>query len=117
MGFIDAIYNDNGKTIIMDYKTSKSSEITNEYRLQLAIYSLLYLEEHKVMPHRAGIYFLKDKEIFIDVDKHLIDHARFEVEQIHLLTQTEHIKEFPKKPGPLCKWKTGHCDFYEICFC
>jgi len=42
--------------------------------------------------------------------------ARFEVEQIHASTASDDIRDYPMRPSPLCKWRTGQCDFYDICF-
>ena len=66
-GYIDAIEKFNDEIRIMDYKTSSSFDI-EEHRLQLAIYALLYQELHGELPHKAGIYFLKDKPKVIKVD-------------------------------------------------
>ena len=119
-GFLDTIEEVDGYVRIMDYKTSKSSRISPEYRLQLAIYALLYHDKHKKLPDEVGIYFLKDPttlhEQTIRVDEDLIRDAASMVEQIHSLTQSESIKDYPKKPGPLCKWSSGQCDFYEKCY-
>ena len=121
-GFIDYIeeYQDTkgeNKIALMDYKTSKSSKMTDNYKLQLAIYALLYEQKHGSKPHRVGIVFLKSgKEVCLDVDQELVDFAKFEIEQIHFATQTKDIKEYPMKPSPLCRWSTGQCDFYQQCF-
>lgn len=113
-GIIDAIEDYEGKIRIMDYKTSSHSN-EEEYRLQLAIYTLLYFEKHGKMPDKAGIYFLKDRPKYIDVDESLLELARREIELIHKHTQSDHIKEYPRSPSRLCKWSTGQCDFYDVC--
>jgi CRISPR/Cas system-associated exonuclease Cas4 (RecB family) len=113
-GFIDAIENRNGTIRVMDYKTNKSFKI-RDHTLQLAIYSLLYLEKHGEMPHQVGIYFLKDKEQVMNVDKKLVDLARKEVSAIHLLTKTDHVDDYPRRVTPLCKWSTGQCEHYDVC--
>ena len=118
-GFIDAIEQFQGETRLMDYKTSKKFDVTNEYRLQLAIYAMLYEEKHGEKPHKVGIYFLKDTgkhEYLIDVDEDLIKLAKLEVEMIHLNTQSLKVEDYPKNITPLCKWSTGQCDFYSPCF-
>ncbi|MDD5253813.1 MAG: PD-(D/E)XK nuclease family protein [Candidatus Nanoarchaeia archaeon] len=112
-GYIDAVYDEEG--IIVDYKTSNKEYITPEYKLQLALYSLLYLEKYGKMPSKAGINFLRFGEEFIDVDKALIDYAKSEVKKIHELTQSDDVKDYPKCQGALCKWGNGECDFYQIC--
>ncbi|MEM4246930.1 MAG: PD-(D/E)XK nuclease family protein [Candidatus Woesearchaeota archaeon] len=113
-GIIDAIENYDGQVRIMDYKTSSHSN-EEEYRLQLAIYTLLYNEKHGRLPDKAGIYFLKDRPKFIDVDESLLELARKEISLIHNLTKTTNINDYPRKPGRLCKWSTGQCDFFDIC--
>jgi putative RecB family exonuclease len=115
-GFIDAIHEIDGKVKLVDYKTSKGFEISPEYKLQLGIYALLYNEHHNRLPDEAAIFFLKSEEKLLAVNKELLDFAKFEIEQIHASTDTEKLDNYPLKPGPLCKWKTGQCDFYEKCF-
>ncbi|MEM3154551.1 MAG: PD-(D/E)XK nuclease family protein [Candidatus Woesearchaeota archaeon] len=114
-GIIDAIeQNGDGTVRLMDYKTS-ASENLNEHLLQLGIYSLLYYDKHGVMPKQAGVYFLNGKETCIEVDEELIEMAKKEIAHVHASTQTEDINHYPKKPGPLCKYSTGKCPFYDVC--
>ncbi len=113
-GIIDAIENYDGQVRIMDYKTSNHSN-EEEYRLQLAIYTLLYYEKHGKLPDKAGIYFLKDRPKFIDVDQSLLELARTEIALMHRLTQSDHIRDYQRSPSKLCKWSTGQCDFYHVC--
>ncbi len=113
-GIIDAIECYDGQVRIMDYKTSSHSD-EEEYRLQLAIYTLLYHEKHGKLPDKAGIYFLKDRPKFIDVDQSLLELARREIGLIHARTQSDKIKDYPRSPSRLCKWSTGQCDFFDIC--
>jgi RecB family exonuclease len=113
-GIIDAIETYDGQIRIMDYKTSSHSD-EEEYRLQLAIYTLLYHEKHGRLPDKAGIYFLKDRPKFIDVDESLLELARREIQLIHKHTQSEKVIDYPRNPSRLCKWSTGQCDFYEVC--
>ncbi len=115
-GFIDAIHKLDGKTVVLDYKTSKRTHISSEYRLQLAIYALLYEEKHGKKPDFVGIDFLKSIEQVLPVDDELISHARFEIEQIHASTKSDSAIDYPQRPSPLCKWRTGQCDFYDVCF-
>jgi RecB family exonuclease len=113
-GIIDAIENYDGQVRIMDYKTSSHSD-EEEYRLQLAIYTLLYHEKHGKLPDKAGIYFLKDRPKFIDVDQSLLELARREIGLIHSHTQSNKIRDYPRSPGRLCRWSTGQCDFFDTC--
>ena len=115
-GFIDAIHTIDNEIVLMDYKTSKRTEISPEYKLQLAIYALLYKEKHGIIPKKVGLDFLKGSEMFLDVDDELLEMAKTEVENIHINTESEEINDFPQHIGPLCKWRDGHCDFYGLCF-
>lgn len=111
-GFIDAIETDGGQVCIMDYKTSTSLEVSDEQRLQLAIYSLLYKTKHGRMPDKAGIYFLRHKPKYLSVDEQLLSEARHAIELVHEKTRTETMDEYAQKTGPLC----NYCDFYANCF-
>ncbi|MFP4524719.1 MAG: RecB family exonuclease [Candidatus Woesearchaeota archaeon] len=115
-GYIDYIHEVDGNTLVMDYKTSKRDHISDEYKLQLAIYALLYEEKHGVKPDYVGIDFLKSIEKMLPVDDELLQHARFELEQIHASTGSDHLEDYPMRPSPLCKWRTGQCDYYDLCF-
>lgn len=114
-GFIDAIEsNGDGTVRLMDYKTSSNQDL-NEHMLQLAIYSLLYSEKHGQLPKHVGCYFLKGTESTVEVDEALLEMAKKEIQKIHLCTTSKDIKDYPRSPGPLCKWSTGQCEYYHIC--
>lgn len=114
-GIIDVIEQYGAETRVMDYKTSNHSNI-EEYKLQLAIYSLLFFEKHKKLPDKVGIYFLKDNRTkFLNVDQELLDFAKREIELIHQNTLSKEKKFYPKHISSLCKWSTGQCDFYDVC--
>lgn len=110
-GFIDAIEKGD-KVVLMDYKTSKRNVITDDYRLQLGIYALLYLRRHQQLPEEVGIHFLRHDRQTMQVNDQLLLDAQFEIEQVHSLTQTKDIRDYPKKEGPLCNW----CGYYNECF-
>jgi ATP-dependent helicase/DNAse subunit B len=115
-GFIDVVEHVDGEIKVLDYKTSGSFDISDNYELQLAIYALLYSEKHGKMPNKLSIWFLKDKEKIIEMDEKLIEKAIKEIEDIHNKTETSHIDNYPKQTSGLCKWRTGKCDFYDECF-
>ena len=115
-GFIDVIEIIDGEIKVLDYKTSGSFEITDDYELQLAIYALLYRERHGKLPHKVSIWFLKDKEKVIEVDEKLVQKALEQIEDIHIKTLSDSFEDYPKKVSSLCRWRTGQCDFYEQCF-
>ncbi len=111
-GYIDAIHEHDNEVHIRDYKTSKHPVITEEYRLQLAIYALLYHKTHGRVPDSVGIFFLKHGEQRMAVNDELLRQADLEVRWVHERTQTDNIVDYPKKPSPLC----NYCDFYDYCF-
>jgi CRISPR/Cas system-associated exonuclease Cas4 (RecB family) len=111
-GFIDAIEEIDDIVRIIDYKTSASNDISSEYRLQLAIYALLYNEKHGRLPQKVGINFLRDVEKFLDVDDELIEHAKREIAMVHRKTLSDSKGDYPLIPQPLCRW----CDFFNLCF-
>jgi len=114
-GFIDAIHE--GEEIkIVDYKTGKRFEINGEIRRQMGIYALLYKEKNGVVPNKAVVNFLKFGEKEIEIDDALLDDAKKICFDIRQLTESDDIADYPIKIGPLCRWKTGQCDFYEHCF-
>ncbi len=115
-GFIDVVENSDGEIKVLDYKTSGSFEITDNYELQLAIYALLYREKHGKLPHKLSIWFLKDREKVVEVNEKMIKKAVEEIKDIHIKTESNNIKDYPKKTSPLCKWRGGQCDFYDTCF-
>lgn len=115
-GYVDAICEDNGKTMILDYKTSKRFEISEDYKLQLAIYSLLFEEAYHT-PHEIGVLFLKHgRELRMNVDSRMIEWAKEECLKTHINTQSKDKKDYPKKPSYLCKWNDGRCPYYNLCY-
>src|SRR3989344_481822 len=116
-GFVDAIINYNGDIYILDYKTSSKDMVTDEYELQLAIYALLYQEKFNILPKKVGLHFLRHgSKKYLNVNDDLLFKARKQCEMIKLSTVSDSIEDYEKNPGPLCKWKTGQCSFYDICF-
>jgi len=114
-GYIDAIHEEEGEVHLIDYKTSSSNKISDQYYLQLAIYALLYKEHFKTAPHKVGIHFLRYGEQHLPVDEKMIDHAKKEINNIHKNTKSKDKADYPKCKTPLCKWHSGQCDFYHIC--
>ncbi|MBT3407576.1 hypothetical protein HOK68_02870 [Candidatus Woesearchaeota archaeon] len=116
-GFVDAIFKRKKGDILVDYKTSKKDIMTEDYITQLSIYALLYYQNYKKLPNKVGVDFLKHGKMhFIDVDQDLLKKAKLECELIKINTQSINIGDYPKKITPLCKWHSGQCDFYDICF-
>jgi len=114
-GFVDAIHEEEDGVTILDYKTSSKSVITEDYRLQLGIYALMYHKTHGEMPSKVGVHFLRTDEQLIDVDQELLDFAYREILFIHENTQSKDISEYQRKPSGLCQYSTGKCDFFDAC--
>jgi len=114
-GRIDAVHDIDGETTIIDYKTSNKSRIDTEEVLQLAIYSLLFKETYGRMPNKAGIHFLRHGEKTLSTSPELLAFAKRTCQRIRKLTCHDEINKYPRKITGLCKYRTGQCDYYEIC--
>ena len=116
-GYLDAILDMNGDIYILDYKTGTRDEITEDYKLQLAIYALMFKENFDKLPHKVGLHFLRQgTKKFLDVTEELLEKAKKECQLIQVNTRSDDIKDYEKNPGPLCKWKDGECSFYGVCY-
>ncbi len=116
-GYVDAILNYNNEVHIIDYKTSSRDDLTEEYELQLAIYALLFEEKNSKLPNKIGLHFLRHgTKKFVDLSPELIEKAKTQCELIKINTESNDLKDYDKNPGPWCKWRTGECSFYELCF-
>jgi RecB family exonuclease len=115
-GFVDAIRFVDDEVHIIDYKTNSKSEVKDSIKLQLAIYCMLYEEEHGVLPNKVGVFFLRDRLKMLDVDVAMVERAKREIKAIHAQTSsTEKEEDYTKTITGLCKWRTGQCDFYDTC--
>ena len=104
MGIVDVIKENGNGIEIIDYKTSKNAVFTGEYKLQLAIYALLYEENFNKLPDKVGIHFLKFKDGIrrLDVDENLINLAKRESKLIHLNTVSDNPADYPCTCGGWC---------------
>ncbi len=105
MGIVDLIKEKDGTVEIIDYKTAKKADMTAEYRLQLAIYALLYEEKFNRLPSRVGIHFLKYKDgvRMIEVDEQLVNLAKREAKLIHVNTASDNPADYPCRCGGWCE--------------
>lgn len=112
-GFIDAIHTINGETIILDYKTTRKDIITDDYKLQLAIYYLLYEEKYGKAPDKVGLYFLRHgTEKYLPVSPELLAEAKEACTEVHEGSVSEKIEDYNKTLGGWCRW----CDYKDVCF-
>jgi CRISPR/Cas system-associated exonuclease Cas4 (RecB family) len=114
-GVVDAIHNFNGKTVIIDYKTSKKSELDLDCLVQLGIYALLYRESQGGIPYKVGVHFLRYGERVIRTSPELLALGEEKCAEIRNLTRKANEPEYPRKVSGLCKYSSGQCDYYETC--
>ena len=103
MGIIDAVFTDKGSIILLDYKTGKKNEITQDIKVQLAVYALLYTEKFGRMPDIVAIDFLKhQEERRFRVSEKLIQYAAQICSDIHKKTISNNEKDYPCQCGGWC---------------
>lgn len=103
MGIIDAIYDHQGRIYLLDYKTSKSDEVTRDIQVQMSIYALLYLDKFHKMPHTVSIDFLKPGTIKrLKVTEETLRYAQDLIREIHQKTQSEEESDYPCTCGGWC---------------
>ncbi len=116
-GYVDAILEINDEIYIIDYKTSSRDDITEDYKLQLAIYAMMFQEKYDKLPTKIGLHFLRHgTKKYVEINEKLLEEAKKECQLIQLNTKSNDIKDYEKNPGPYCKWKDGQCSFYEQCY-
>ena len=96
LGRIDAIHQARSPPLLIDFKTCKSREISEEYRRQLAIYSILYQNHFKEKPELA-IHYLKfpDGLETYPISDSYIEGIKALVADIHARTQSQDIVDYP----------------------
>ena len=104
MGIIDTIHNQSGKTILTDYKTGKKEELTQDIKVQMAVYALLYRDNYGILPDSIVIDFLKhDKAIPFKVTDEFPDHAIKICKEVHAKTSSVNEEDYPCKCGGWCE--------------
>lgn len=114
-GYADAIETEDGRVRIIDYKTSKKNQMTPDYELQVSIYALLYKIMNGVVPHEVGILLLKHGYIDMKVDEDMLRDAQAAIEQHHACVLSDDMTDYERRESGLCKWRSGQCDFYDVC--
>jgi len=103
MGIIDAVFSRGGGVLLVDYKTGKKNDITQDIKVQLAIYALLYMENYQKMPDIVAIDFLKHQEKRqFRVNEKLIRYAVQMVNDTRKNTASNDEKDYPCKCGGWC---------------
>ena len=119
-GFIDVVEEIEGNVKISDYKTSSKSNITEDYKLQLSFYVLLYYEKFNKLPDFTSVFFLRDREVYVRITSKDLKDTIFKIMFVRKVLKEINSNNFPKKITPLCKWHnsngSGQCDYYDHCF-
>lgn len=101
LGRIDILYKNKSPPVIIDFKTCKSMEVSEDYKRQLAIYTILYKEKFHQHP-TTGIHFLKFKNgiKLFKVSEHRLIETKNMVLDIHNRTRSNDIADYPC----VCGW-------------
>jgi putative RecB family exonuclease len=105
MGIIDAVHTKNDKVTLVDYKTSKYPNITDDIRRQAAIYALLYEDRYGKAPEAVWIHFLKfpDDPQPIHIDDALLQYAAILTESVRKKTMSQNEQDYPCTCGGYCE--------------
>lgn len=115
MGMIDSVENADEQISIIDYKTSKKTELDEECMIQLSILSLLYSEHFGRKPDKIGIHFLKSGLKTLPVIPEVLQFGEKTCSRFRWVTDSPDIFAYPQKKTGLCKYRTGQCDYYDTC--
>jgi len=104
MGIIDAIYKNDGRVYLIDYKTGKKDDVTRDIKIQMAIYALLYQEKFGERPHTVSVDFLKTKTIKrFKITDTAINNAIMICKKIHEKTASDNESDYPCTCGGWCE--------------
>jgi CRISPR/Cas system-associated exonuclease Cas4 (RecB family) len=104
MGIIDAIHNNNGKASLTDYKTSKKDTLTQDIKVQMAIYALIYRDTYGVLPDTIIIDFLKyQTPITFKVTEEFPQYAIKLCKEIHEKTSSQNKEDYHCQCGGWCQ--------------
>jgi hypothetical protein len=105
LGIIDAVFEKTENVLLVDYKTSKSAELTDDIVRQAILYSLLYQDRFNKVPDTVGIHFLKEpgdpKPIYITDS--LLKYGKNLIRYIREKTLTEAETNYPCTCGGYCE--------------
>ena len=105
MGIIDAVYRSDNESVLVDYKTSRKSEITSDIERQAALYALLWKDINGSAPIEVWIHFLnsEDDPSVIHIDEHLLSYAKITLESIKEKTLSMDEADYPCTCGGYCQ--------------
>lgn len=105
MGIIDAVYQRPNEIILVDYKTSKHADITEDITRQAALYALLYLDRYQKLPDVLRVHFLKEPgdPVPVHIDEWLLEYAKILVQSVREKTTSENENDYPCTCGGFCQ--------------
>lgn len=103
MGIIDAIHSTNGKISLTDYKTGKIDILSQDIKVQMSIYALLYRENFGALPDQIILDFLKFQQSKpFPVTDDFAQYAERICRKIHEKTISMEEKDYPCKCRGWC---------------
>jgi len=103
MGIIDAIHSLDGKVSLTDYKTGKIDILSQDIKVQMSIYALLYRENFGALPDQIILDFLKFQQPKpFPVTDDFVPYAERLCRKIHDKTSSMDEKDYPCKCGGWC---------------
>jgi len=106
-GFIDRINEDyDGNITIGDYKTSQKFGLNfpTDYKRQLGIYALLYLNQEKVRADEVAVDFLRYGEVYrYEVTDEMLESSRKTIAETWEATRSTSIEDY--QPNADCSFK------------
>lgn len=112
VGIIDAVFEENGKCVVIDYKTGKYNPThLASYRMELSIYHHLVKQKRPDLQiTHWGIYFSKVHKLWKEpVDEKYF--GRYILPKLEKIRASVRKGNLPPKMGPLCSW----CSFRNKC--
>ncbi len=103
MGVIDAIHSTNGKVSLTDYKTGKIDFLSQDIKVQMSVYALLYRENFGALPDQIILDFLKFQQSKpFPVTDDFAQYAENICKRIHEKTSSRDEKDYPCKCRGWC---------------
>ena len=109
MGVIDVIHHNDGKAVLVDYKTSAKDVVTEDIKVQMALYALLFEANYGKLPDRIVVDFLAtgSKKIF-PVDREIIQWAERLCRELDRKTESNMEEDYPCTCGGWCERDFEH---------
>jgi len=112
-GFIDYVYLP--KKLVIDWKTNTRAYVSYDYRIQAAVYQILFEKHYKMDLSHLKFFFLYPNEwrtIRFDMDKQMKAHEEAIRVKDEILSAREDMN-FPKRPRT--PKKCNNCEFRNYC--